>query len=80
MDFTKGDFIVDTTKRVGEIVDIDEDENLEVYFIESFENEANGKIFKYAEDWEVVNKDKVVEHTKKPTNKFDYPKVYNQYY
>ena len=39
MDFTKGDFIVDTTKRVGEVVDIDEDENLEVYFIESFENE-----------------------------------------
>ena len=78
MDFAKGDFIVDTAKRVGEVVDIDEDNHLEVYFIESFENEANGKIFKYAEDWEVVDKDKVVQHTKKPSNKFDYPKVYTE--
>ena len=50
---------------------------MEVYFIESFENEAIQN-FKYAEDWEVVDKDKVVKHIKKPSNKFDYPKVYTE--
>jgi hypothetical protein len=78
MDFKKGDFIIDTLKRVGEVVDIDEDNNLEVYFIESFQNEANGKIFKYSEEWEVVRRDEVVEHTKKPSNKFDYLKLYTK--
>ena len=76
MDFSKGDFIKHTNGKTGEVVDIDEDNNLEVYFIEPFEGEANGKVFKYAEDWETVERNCVVEHTKKPVNKFDIVRVY----
>ena len=33
MEFKKGDFIKDANHMVGEVVDIDEDNKLEVYFI-----------------------------------------------
>lgn len=76
MTFKKGDFIKVKNEKIGEVVDINEDNNLEVYFIVPNMSKANGKIFEYAENWEVVHKNEVTEHIKKPTDKFDYPKVY----
>ena len=78
MDFKKGDFVKVTNGKSGEVVDIDEDNNLEVYFIEPFEGEANGKVYKYGNDWETVTRNEVVEHTERPTNKFDILKVYTK--
>lgn len=78
MEFKKGDFIKDANHMVGEVVDIDEDNNLEVYFIRSWSTEANGKIYKYSEEWDVIDPSTVVEHKEKPQDKFDYPKVYTE--
>lgn len=66
MDFKKGDFILDKEGKVGEVVDVNEQEKLEVYFIVPFEGEANGKIFRYAEEWEEVDKEYVKEHIERP--------------
>lgn len=69
----KGDFIV-TEKGVAEVVDIDEDDKLECYFI--VPAKANGKVYAYADEWEVVERSQVVTHKEKPVDKFDYPKMY----
>ena len=72
----KGDFIKATNDRTGEIVDVDEDGNLEVYFLVANNSKANGKIYEYAQEWEVVHRNEVIKHVEKPVDKFDYPKVY----
>jgi len=78
MDFKKGDFIKTTDNLVGEILDIDEDNNLEVSFIRPWQSEANGKILKYdaSDEWETIARNTVVQHVEKPVDKFDYPKVF----
>ena len=78
MEFKKGDFIKTKDDIVGEILDIDEDQNLEVSFIRPWITEGNGKIFKYdaSNEWETVCKNTVVKHVEKPKDKFDYPKAY----
>jgi hypothetical protein len=78
MDFNNGDLIVCNDGRSAEIVGIDEDNMLEVFFIVSNLRKANGKIFEYADDWETIEKSQVVKHVKKPSNKFDYPKCYKE--
>ena len=78
MEFRKGDFIKTTRGVVGEILDLNEDNNLEVSFIRPWHSEANGKIYKYdaSDEWEVVERNTVVQHVEKPPDKYDYPKVF----
>lgn len=76
MSFKKGDFIEAVGNKIGEVVDINEDGNLEVYFLVPNSKKANGKIYEYAEEWELVCKNDVVKHIDKPVDKFDYPKLY----
>jgi hypothetical protein len=78
MEFKKGDFIKTSKGTVGEILDIDEDDNLEVNFIRPWMSEANGKVYKYdaSDEWETIIRNSVVQHVEKPVDKFDYPKVY----
>ena len=71
--FNEGDLIV-TSKGAGEVVGV-VDTTLEVYFIVPTENP---KLFKYADEWEVVSWDEVTRHVKRPKNKFDYPKCYKE--
>jgi len=77
MTIRKGDFII-SENTVGEVLDINEDDKLEVNFIRPWQTEANGKIFKYdaSNEWEEISKDAVETHVEKPKDKFDYPKVY----
>lgn len=69
MNFEAGDYVKSGNKW-AEVVDIDEENNLEVYFIIQT-GECNGKIYKYAVDWEVVTKNTVTQHIKKPKTHSD---------
>lgn len=77
MDIKKGDFVV-VKGEVGEVLDINEDDKLEVNFIRSWASEANGKVYKYDEsnEWEEIERSTVERHVEQPKDKFDYPKTY----
>jgi len=77
--YKAGDLIVTTKdfgERFGEVVDVNEDDNLEVYFIEPNPSKANGKVYEYCDDWEVLPKSGVSKHVCIPKNKMNYPKCY----
>lgn len=77
MEIRKGDFII-SEGTVGEVLDINEDNKLEVNFIRPWLTEANGKILKYdaSDEWEEISQDAVSKHVEKPKDKFDYPKLF----
>lgn len=54
-----GDLLKIIGNKYGELVGIDEDNNLEVYFISRGKNKW---VWEYDEDWEVVTRNEVVEH------------------
>jgi len=77
--YKAGDLIVTTKdfgERFGEVVDVNEDDDLEVYFIEPNPSKANGKVYEYCDDWEVLPKSGVSKHVCIPKNKMNYPKCY----
>lgn len=78
MEIRKGDFIITKQGTVGEVLDINEEQLLEVNYIRPWETEANGKVYKYdaSDEWEELDKKEVLKHVEKPVDKFDYPKVF----
>ena len=54
-----GDLLKIFGNKYGELVGIDEDNNLEVYFISRSKNKW---VWEYEEEWQVVTRNEVVEH------------------
>lgn len=75
--YNAGD-LIQTAGGAGEVVDTNEDGDLEVYFIVSNKSKANGKIYEYNEEWEVVKKVDVLKHVPRPLDKFKYPQCYRE--
>jgi hypothetical protein len=77
MVFIAGD-LIRTSNSIAEVVDIDENGDLEVYFIVPNQSKANGKILEYNDEWETIKAAEVTLHVKKPKNRLDYPKAYRE--
>lgn len=75
--FNAGD-LIRTRQGAAEVVDIDENDDLEVYFLVPNPRKANGKIYEYKEEWDTIKKSDVVKHVPRPADKFKYPKCYRE--
>ena len=71
-----GDLIQTKHKLIGELVAIDE-KTVEVYFLVPDQTKANGKIWVYKNDWDLINKSDITKHIE-VKHKREYPRLWRQ--
>lgn len=71
-----GDLIQTKHKLIGELVAVDE-KTVEVYFLVPDKTKANGKIWVYKEDWDLIEKSDIIKHIE-IKDKRKYPSYYRE--